>query len=157
MWGETQLQQQILKARRSGKAWDADNSEVFKKRLKVSKFMNNTLDKASDRRCLLACPHAQPRTPPETLGVVFHQEETAAIKERNRKKAAALSKEAVTGGIPLPMASFGMPEFDGGERFDLKGPYVDEGWVDESAKGDGLFGGLKKLFGKKDKKKGDTK
>ena len=38
------------------------------------------------------------------------------------------------GGIPLPMASFGMPEFDGGERFDLKGPYVDEGWVDEKDK-----------------------
>ena len=28
---------------------------------------------------------------------------------------------------------FGMPEYDGGERFDLRLPYVDQGWVDEDA------------------------
>ncbi len=28
---------------------------------------------------------------------------------------------------------FGMPEYDGGERFDLRLPYVDNGWVDEDA------------------------
>ncbi len=26
-----------------------------------------------------------------------------------------------------------MPEYDGGERFDLRLPYVDNGWVDEDA------------------------
>lgn len=26
-----------------------------------------------------------------------------------------------------------MPEYDGGERFDLRLPYVDQGWVDEDA------------------------
>ncbi len=26
-----------------------------------------------------------------------------------------------------------MPEYDGGERFDLRGKYVDNGWVDEDA------------------------
>ena len=45
----------------------------------------------------------------------------------------------------MPMISLGMPEFDGGERFDLRGKYVDEGWVDpedaKAAAGDWLFGG----------------
>ena len=68
------------------------------------------------------------------------------IQKQNTKLTNALSKEAVKGGIPFPMASFGMPEFDGGERFDLS-PYADEGWVDRriwkrrKRKG-GLFGGL---------------
>mmetsp|Transcript_15609 Transcript_15609/g.33832 ORF Transcript_15609/g.33832 Transcript_15609/m.33832 type:complete len:86 (+) Transcript_15609:461-718(+) len=76
-------------------------------------------------------------------------DEMKNINDKNKKKAAALSKEAMKGGIPLPMASFGMPEFDGGERFDLRAKYTDEGWVDEEAekKKGGLF---KKLFGKKD-------
>jgi hypothetical protein len=86
------------------------------------------------------------------------KKEMDEIKTENTKAANALSKEAVKGGIPFPMASFGMPEFDGGERFDLRGPYAEEGWVDEKDlekekqklkkkknKGGGLFGGL---FGK---------
>ena len=43
-----------------------------------------------------------------------------------------------------------MPEFDGGERFDLRAPYADEGWVDTENNGisnpftlGGLFGGKK--------------
>lgn len=31
---------------------------------------------------------------------------------------------------------------DRGDRFDLAGKYVDEGWVDEDAGSGGLFGGL---------------
>ena len=102
--------------------------EVAARRAKVSRFVNKKLPSAEQK----------------------------AIEERNRKKANALSKEAVKGGIPLPMASFGMPEFDGGERFDLRGKYVDEGWVDpeDAKRGAGGFGGL---FGKKEapKKKGE--
>ena len=55
------------------------------------------------------------------------------------------------GWISLPGISLGLPEFDGGERFDLRAPYADEGWVDEENNGisnpftlGGLFGGKKK-------------
>ena len=48
-----------------------------------------------------------------------------------------LQKEAAGGdpkwGIIIPIAPFGMPEYDGGERFDLRLPHVDNGWVDEDA------------------------
>lgn len=92
--------------------------EVAARRAKVSRYVNKKLPEA----------------------------EMKAIEAKNRAKANALSKEAVKGGIPLPMASFGMPEFDGGERFDLRGKYVDEGWVDTESSGPfgGLFGGKKK-------------
>jgi hypothetical protein len=36
-------------------------------------------------------------------------------------------------GIIIPIIPLGMPEYDGGERFDLRLPYVDNGWVDEDA------------------------
>eukprot|EP00429_Kryptoperidinium_foliaceum_P068706 CAMPEP_0176065532 /NCGR_PEP_ID=MMETSP0120_2-20121206/32696_1 /TAXON_ID=160619 /ORGANISM="Kryptoperidinium foliaceum, Strain CCMP 1326" /LENGTH=209 /DNA_ID=CAMNT_0017399125 /DNA_START=90 /DNA_END=716 /DNA_ORIENTATION=+ len=58
------------------------------------------------------------------------------------------------GGIPLPMASFGVGgefgvggKFDNGGRFDLRLPYADQGYVDEDAD----FMG--KIFGKKKAKK----
>ena len=44
------------------------------------------------------------------------------------------------GGIPLPSASFGVGgefgvggKYDNGQRFDLRLPFVDQGWVDESS------------------------
>lgn len=50
------------------------------------------------------------------------------------------------GGIPMPMASFGVGgefgqggRYDNGERFDLRLPYADQGWVDETS---GTMGGL---------------
>ena len=52
------------------------------------------------------------------------------------------------GWISLPGMAIGMPEFDGGERFDLRAPYADEGWVDENDTGGGFLGGL---FGGKKK------
>jgi hypothetical protein len=54
------------------------------------------------------------------------------------------------GGIPLPMASFGVGgefgvggKFDNGGRFDLRLPYADQGYVDEDAD---VMGKLGKLF-----------
>ena len=93
-------QQEILRRRRKGANLE---SEVSKRRAKVSGFMKGTLAK----------------------------EEMKEIKEKNEAKANELSKEAFKGKkgfLSLPMASFGMPEFDGGERFDLRAPYADEGW-----------------------------
>ena len=77
----------------------------------------------------------------------------AAASAAMRSKAKSKTKidkdyykkrgEEKSNSIPIPMASFGMPEFDGGERFDLKGPYCDEGYEDPDADVMGkLFGWL---------------
>ena len=61
------------------------------------------------------------------------------------------------GGIPLPMASFGVGgefgvggKFDNGGRFDLRLPYADQGYVDEDAD---VMGKLAAMFGGNKKKK----
>jgi hypothetical protein len=35
-----------------------------------------------------------------------------------------------TSGIIVPLLPFGMRKYDEGERFDLRSPYADDGWVD---------------------------
>ena len=67
------------------------------------------------------------------------------------------------GGIPLPSASFGVGgefgvggKYDNGQRFDLRLPFVDQGWVDESStlrKKGSWGGGPKKAAAKKGGKK----
>lgn len=58
------------------------------------------------------------------------------------------------GGIIIPMASFGIPKYDNGGRFDLKLPHVEIGYTDENAdvmaKAKRAFG---KFFGGRDDKK----
>lgn len=34
-----------------------------------------------------------------------------------------------TSGLVVPLLPFGMPKYDAGERFDLRSPYADDGWV----------------------------
>ncbi|EIE22655.1 hypothetical protein COCSUDRAFT_63797 [Coccomyxa subellipsoidea C-169] len=53
--------------------------------------------------------------------------------------------------IIIPLAPFGIPEYDQGERFDLKAKYCDNGWVDEEAE----FGKQVKRFFGMGKKKSD--
>lgn len=60
------------------------------------------------------------------------------------------------GGIPLPMASFGVGgefgvggKFDNGGRFDLRLPYAEQGYVDEDAD---VMGKLASFFGGGNKK-----
>lgn len=36
---------------------------------------------------------------------------------------------AATSGLVVPLLPFGMPKYDAGERFDLRSPYADDGWV----------------------------
>ena len=119
------------------------------------------MDKFTDRR-----PYALVKARRQKVaGFVnnkLSKREMDAIEKKNQEKANALSKEAFRGKgfIPLPMASFGMPEFDAGERFDLRGPYADEGWVDENDAGGfknpfaGLFGKMEKPPPPPPKKKG---
>lgn len=47
------------------------------------------------------------------------------------------------GGIIVPLLPFGLKEFDEGERFDLRSPYADDGWVDPEETD--MWAGLKKI------------
>lgn len=54
-------------------------------------------------------------------------------EKRKRFDAAAEAKGPVPKfGIIVPITPFGIPEYET-ERFDLRLPYVDNGWVDEDA------------------------
>jgi hypothetical protein len=58
--------------------------------------------------------------------------------------------EQANSGLIVPLLPFGMPKFDAGERFDLRSPYADDGWVDPDETGDSFWcyneGGRKKKF-----------
>uniref|UniRef100_A0A7S4DLK5 Uncharacterized protein n=1 Tax=Lotharella globosa TaxID=91324 RepID=A0A7S4DLK5_9EUKA len=47
--------------------------------------------------------------------------------------------------LPIPLPSFGLPKFDNGERFDLRLPYVDQGYVAEDS--DDAVGRFLGIFG----------
>ena len=54
------------------------------------------------------------------------------------------------GGIIIPLAPFEIPEYDYGERFDLRAKYTDEGYEDPDAD---VMGKIGRFFrGGKDKK-----
>ena len=58
-------------------------------------------------------PHKQPTQPPT-------QQQPYQSKD----------DEEGTSGIIVPLLPFGLRKYDDGERFDLRSPYSDDGWVD---------------------------
>lgn len=79
------------------------------------------------------------------------------MKEKGLIDEAGYS-EIDESGIPIPMASFGIPKYDNGGRFDLKLPHVEHGYSDESADVMGNAGkAIKRFFGwGKDDQKGQA-
>mmetsp|Transcript_49466 Transcript_49466/g.121438 ORF Transcript_49466/g.121438 Transcript_49466/m.121438 type:complete len:196 (-) Transcript_49466:236-823(-) len=65
------------------------------------------------------------------------------LQERGDVKPLGYENEP-EGGIPIPMASFQIPRYDNGMRFDLRLPYADKGYEDPDAD---FMGKLKKMFG----------
>eukprot|EP01025_Chloroclados_australasicus_P055794 TRINITY_DN684_c0_g1_i2.p3 TRINITY_DN684_c0_g1~~TRINITY_DN684_c0_g1_i2.p3 ORF type:complete len:188 (-),score=37.87 TRINITY_DN684_c0_g1_i2:285-848(-) len=119
-------QQEILRARRSGDASNMESVNERRRRLSVE-ARQKELDKKK-RRDLLA------------QGIRPEREEYKPYDEEMEK-----------GSIIIPIAPFGIPKFDNGERFDLKSPYTDEGWVDPDAD---PFKWLKNMFGGKKEEEG---
>ena len=71
------------------------------------------------------------------------------VEFKKRQKSGDVNKlgyeDEPQGGIPMPMASFGVGgefgqggKYDNGERFDLRLPYVETGWTDETDAADGV-------------------
>jgi len=66
------------------------------------------------------------------------------VEFRKRQEAGKLKKmgyeDEPKGGIPMPMASFGVGgefglggKYDNGERFDLRLPYAEQGWTEDNS------------------------
>lgn len=130
MWQE---QQEILANRRAGnRDWV---EKANKRRQKATAMVRSKEDEKREARELLA------------KGIRPEKKET-----KKRGDGYYDGKEDPKGGIIIPLAPFGRPEFDNGERFDLKAPYTDEGWVDPDADpwkwAKGLFGKNKDKDGK---------
>eukprot|EP00955_Chlamydomonas_euryale_P082719 363760-Chlamydomonas_euryale.AAC.3 len=63
------------------------------------------------------------------------------LKDWNNYKTK--EDEKGTEGLVIPLLPFGKKEYDEGERFDLRSPYADMGWVDPEETD--MWSGLKKI------------
>ncbi|GIL54545.1 hypothetical protein Vafri_10293 [Volvox africanus] len=88
-------------------------------------------------------------------------EELASRKDLRRREKEALARgempdtlrgwkpydkeidEKANSGIVVPLLPFGIKKYDDGERFDLRSPYSDAGWVDPEEQD--AWAGLKKI------------
>lgn len=115
-------------ARRKTGTWQ---SEVRERRAKASRYLN---DPEYKKKC----------------------DEENRAKFKAQREAEKLANPEPKFGIIIPLAPFGMPEYDGGERFDLRAKYADQGWVDEDAD---FFKQIGRFFGggKSDKKEDTPK
>lgn len=126
-------QQEILARRRDAKRNAKYFQEVDERRGNVEEFFDN-----------------------RTLKVNEGEDPIHAWKEMKDKGFIdeAGYDEEDEGGIIIPMASFGIPKYDRGGRFDLKLPHVEHGYADPDADIMSKAGNaFKNLFGfgKKDK------
>jgi len=119
---EFEKQQAILAKRKAGKTMGG----VQERRAKVSEKMRGDREK---------------RLNPDLEAWKVENAKRQSLEEYNAENDAV-------GGLPLPMASFGIPRFDGGERWDLRLPYADAGYVDENDEGilEGAKGFWKKFL-----------
>lgn len=100
-------QQELLEARRSGRTLQDANQ----RRAKVAETLAERKAARKAERDALARGEM-----PETL--------------KNWRNYANKEDETATSGLVVPLLPFGMPKYDAGERFDLRSPYSDDGWVD---------------------------
>ncbi|KAI8474211.1 MAG: hypothetical protein J3K34DRAFT_408472 [Monoraphidium minutum] len=116
------IQQELLDKRRSGSMIKAADE----RRRKVSETLRDKKQARADERAALARGEM-----PESLA-----------KWMPYKK----EDESGLGGIVVPLNPLGMRMYDEGERFDLRSPYSDDGWVDPDETD--AFAGIKNI-GKK--------
>eukprot|EP00624_Nannochloropsis_granulata_P003426 evm.model.NODE_27316_length_40306_cov_21.155485.2 len=122
-----QKQQEILRARQNPEKQKAYFQEVNKRRATASQNFKEKFNLSKNGKQDPAVKWMELRK----KGVIGEREKYEQYGETNR-------------GIIIPQVPFGNTKYDEGERFDLRLPYVDEGYVDESAS---LGNTLKRLFG----------
>jgi hypothetical protein len=140
---EWEAQQEILRNRRKPKA---ERDEYFKK---VERRRQEASKKQQDMWAWQTKSYKKGEDP---LDEWKKRRESGDISDLDNQ----YGDPKKIGGIPLPMASFGVGgefgvggKFDNGGRFDLRLPYADQGYVDEDADVMARFGSM---FGGKKKK-----
>ena len=140
------IQQEMLARRKNPKAKEANFKKVEERREAVAKTAGKTLwsKKTKDGiDPLNAWKAAKDRGDVKDLGYTPEPPKDSSLFGIN---------------IPIPMSPIDVPQYDNGQRFDLRLPYAERGYEDEDADVMGkmakAFGGF---FGKgdKDKKKED--
>lgn len=122
-----QRQQEILARRRDKKRNDAYFDDIRKRRENIEEYY--------DKR---------------RLKVNIGEDPLEAWKKLREEGFIDESQytEMDEGGIPIPMASFGIPKYDNGGRFDLRLPHVEVGYTDPDSDIMSKAGNaFKKLFG----------
>ncbi|MEW5307353.1 MAG: hypothetical protein WDW36_009757 [Sanguina aurantia] len=114
------IQQDLLRKRRSGEMID----EADERRRKVAETVQSRKDVRTKERSDLG-----EGIMPETL--------------KNWKNYDAKMEKNSRSGIVIPTLPFGMQKYDEGERFDLRSPYSDDGWVDPEETD--MWGGFRKI------------
>uniref|UniRef100_A0A7R9V7Y1 Uncharacterized protein n=1 Tax=Chlamydomonas euryale TaxID=1486919 RepID=A0A7R9V7Y1_9CHLO len=114
------LQQELRDARRSG----SFIKEANVRRAQVAKTL-------SERQALRASEKED-----LAKGII-----PDTLKDWNNYKTK--EDEKGTEGLVIPLLPFGKKEYDEGERFDLRSPYADMGWVDPEETD--MWSGLKKI------------
>lgn len=149
-WKQAQMDEQaaILARRRNSKAKEAYMDKVFERRKQATQEQYEKWRFQRD-------PTKDP--------MEAWKELRAKGEIGDLKTGLGVDGEKREGGIPLPLPSFGVGgeagvggQYDNGERFDLRLPYVDQGRVIDPDR-DVVAKFMKSVFGDKDDKKKDKK
>eukprot|EP00798_Chlamydomonas_sp_ICE-L_P027429 gene27429-4729_t len=113
-----------------GVEWDKEEQWRIQKELKEKRKTGELIQTAKDRRLKVK------ETVAEKKAVRQNERDQLAVgimpeTLKNWKNYKKKIDEEGTQGLIIPVLPFGLKEFDEGERFDLRSPYSDDGWIEE--------------------------
>lgn len=138
------LQQEMLARRRNPKAKAAEEEKVNKRREQAQAGVMETM--------------WAKKTPANVDPLIEWKKAKDQGKLRDLGYEETANNPDLRVSLPIPLSPIDLPAYDNGLRFDLRLPYAETGYEDESADVLGNMGkALGNLFGKKEKEAKETK